>query len=241
MLGVLYGGFAYLAFAASFLCFIAFLDGAGLPRTVDTGPVVPVAEAAARAIGWLLLFGLQHSVMARPTWKRAVARAVPPHLERSTYVLVTSLLLLVLPVAWRPIPKVLWHVDAPIARAALHAVGHAGFALIAVATLLLDHLEFFGLRQPWSHWRGLAPSTSELRTPALYRFVRHPIYLGFLLAFWCVPTMTAGHLLFSAGMSAYLLVGVTLEERDLVAHFGDAYRDYRRRVPMLLPWRPPRP
>lgn len=236
LLSSLYGVAAYLAFSATLLWFIGFSGNLLVGKSVDAGGAA-AAWPAALAIdaSLLLLFGLQHSVMARRGFKQWWTRIVAPVVERSTYVVASSVVLAVVMACWTPIPApVAWRVDGPAAALLWSGFG-IGWAIVALSTFLLDHFELFGLRQAFSAWtRGAAP-TVEFRTPLLYRHVRHPLYLGFLITFWSVPVMTAGHLLFSLGMSAYILVGIAFEERDLVLQFGERYRAYRRQVGMLIP------
>lgn len=237
LLTLLYGVAAYAVFLATFLYAVAFVAGFGVPKHIDNG--APTARPLAIAIdaALLALFALQHSVMARPAFKRWWMRFVPPPMERSTFVLASSLALVVLYWQWRPLPAVVWNVEAPFARGALWALCAVGWLLVLTSTFLINHFDLFGLRQSWRHARGRGPSPEEpFVTRAFYRIVRHPIMLGFLVAFWATPTMTVGHLLFALMTTGYILFAVKLlEERDLVAQFGDTYRDYQRRVPMLLP------
>ncbi|MGL4314304.1 MAG: methanethiol S-methyltransferase, partial [Sphingomonas sp.] len=205
-----------------------------LPVTVDRGPEAPMATAVAVDAALILLFGLQHSVMARQGFKRAWTRVVPPALERSIYVLATSLVLMALFGLWRPIPMVLWQVDGAAALA-LWAVAALGWATVLLSTFLINHFDLFGLAQVYRHWRGRAANAPRFTTPLLYRLVRHPLYFGFFIAFWAAPVMTVGHALLAAGMTAYILIAIGYEERDLIATFGDEYRRYRQRVGMLLP------
>ncbi len=237
LLALLYAVAAYAVFLLTFLYAIAFVSGLDfVPRHVDKGPDAPLAQALAIDVALLLLFAVQHSGMARPGFKRWWTRLVPPPVERSTYVLASSLVLILLFWQWRPLPAVVWLVDGP-ARVALFALAACGWLLVLVGTFLINHFELFGLRQAWFHMRGLPPDRDvPFVERAFYRIVRHPLMLGFLVAFWAAPTMTLGHLLFALATSGYILVAVRfLEERDLVAHYGETYRDYQRRVPMILP------
>jgi protein-S-isoprenylcysteine O-methyltransferase Ste14 len=237
LLALLYGAACYAVFLLAFLYAIAFVAGAGVPKHVDNG--VPTTLPAALAINLVLLslFAIQHSGMARPAFKRWWTRLVPAPVERSTFVLASSLVLVLLFWQWRPLPLVIWEVDGAAARRALYGLSAIGWLLVLASTFLINHFDLFGLRQVWFHARGRCP---DLETPfvtrAFYRIVRHPIMLGFLIAFWATPKMSLGHLLFALATTGYILVAVKfLEERDLVAQYGETYRDYQRRVPMLLP------
>lgn len=236
-LGIVYALMCYLAFAGTTVWAMGFVTNwPGLAASIDRGVMTSPAQAVGMDLALFALFGVQHSVMARAGFKRAWTRLVPAPVERATYVLAASAALALLLWQWRPLPEpVLRSAQSPAARGALHAAGGLGWAVLGVSSLLLDHLALFGLRQPWEHLRGCTGSASAFRTPLLYRHVRHPIYLGFLLAFWGTPDMTAGHALFALASTAYILVGVWFEERDLVREFGARYRDYQRQVGMLLP------
>jgi protein-S-isoprenylcysteine O-methyltransferase Ste14 len=236
VLALLYGATAYAFFLASFLYAIGFVGNLLVPTSVDSGAVAPLGTALVIDLLLLALFALQHSVMARRGFKRWWTRIVPVSLERSTYVLAASAALALLLWQWRPIAEPLvWSVQHPAGVALLHAVFWLGFTVALASTFMIDHFELFGLRQVWSRLVGRAAPRPQFSTPGLYRHVRHPLYLGLLLGFWATPTMTAGHLLFAAGSTAYILLGIWFEERDLIAQFGDRYRLYRERVGMLLP------
>lgn len=236
---LLYGAACYAVFLATFLYAIPFVAGFGVPKHIDNGVVVSLPLALGINLVLLTLFGLQHSVMARPAFKRWWARFVPPVVERSTFVLATSLVLALLFWQWRPLPARLWDVEGDAARWALYGLSAVGWLLVLASTFLINHFDLFGLRQVWRHARGQGPAPeAPFVVRALYRIVRHPIMLGFLIAFWATPTMSLGHLLFALVTTGYILVAVKfLEERDLVAHYGETYRAYQRQVPMLLPWR----
>lgn len=237
-LAVLYGGACYTAFLATFLYAIAFVAGFGVPKHIDNGAQTPLWTALAIDIGLLALFAVQHSGMARPAFKRWWTRFVPPAIERSTFVLVSSAVLALLFWLWRPLPQVVWQVDAGLARGVLWGVSLFGWLLVLTSSFTINHFELFGLRQVWLHARGRVAKDEPFVIRAMYRIVRHPLMLGFLIAFWVTPTMTIGHLLFTAVVTGYIFVAVKfLEERDLVAMHGDTYRDYQRKVPMLLPGR----
>lgn len=230
-----YGLLCYLVFLGVFLYAVGFVGDLAVPRSVDSGPETGRSRALVIDLVLLGLFAVPHSVMARQGFKRWWTRVVPPPAERSTDVLVSSLLLALLFWQWRPLPGVLWEVRHPAGRAALQALFWAGWALVLWSTFLTDHFDLFGARQAYLHFTGRPYTPVRFRTPALYRLVRHPLMLGFLVAFWATPRMTAGHLLFAAATTAYILVAVRLEERDLAALHGQAYRDYQRRVSCFLP------
>lgn len=231
-----YGVVSYLVFLGTFLYLIGFIAGMGVPKGVDDGPLVAWPLALAVNLGLIALFGVQHSVMARPGFKRVWTRVVPPAAERSTYVLLSSVALIILYLAWLPMPATVWSVETPWLRGLLWALFGLGWVVALVSTFLIDHFDLFGLRQVWHHWRGTECPPHPFKTPALYRRVRHPLMTGFLMVFWLVPDMTVGHLLFSAGMTAYIVVGTLYEERDLVAAFGERYRRYSASVPRFIPW-----
>lgn len=237
-LAVLYGAVCYTAFLVTFLYAIAFVTGVGVPKHIDNGASAPLATALAIDLGLLALFAVQHSGMARPAFKRWWTRFVPQPIERSTFVLVSSLVLLLLFWQWRPLSQLVWQIDHGLARGVLWAISLLGWLLVLTSSFTIDHFELFGLRQVWLHARRRSPKDEPFVLRAMYRIVRHPLMLGFLIAFWVTPTMSLGHLLFAVVVTGYIVVAVKfLEERDLVAVHGDAYRDYQRRVPMLLPGR----
>ena len=226
----------YAAFFAAFLYLIGFSAGfSALPTHVDRGLSAAAPVAAAIDIALIALFGVQHSVMARPGFKRWWTRIVPQAVERSVYCLAAAAVLGALFLLWHPIAGVLWEVTNPAGRIALWAMCAAGWAIVFISTWLINHFELFGLAQVWRHWRGVEPQPYRLSTPLFYRIVRHPLYSGFLLAFWAAPTMTVGHALLAAGMTVYVLIAIRYEERDLVDYYGDKYIDYRKRVGTLVP------
>jgi protein-S-isoprenylcysteine O-methyltransferase Ste14 len=233
----LYGATAYVVFFASFLYAIGFVEKLIVPTNIDTGISASTAPALVIDLILMSLFAIQHSVMARPQFKRWWTQFVPASVERSTYVLFASLFLALLLWQWRPMPQIVWHVADPQLAMAITAVSFVGWLIVLTSTFLINHFELFGLHQVANNLAGRPMPAPRFRTPLYYRFVRHPIYLGFIIAFWAAPTMTVGHLLFAAVTTAYIFVGATLEERDLIALFGDDYRRYRQRVAMLVPWR----
>lgn len=229
-----YGVLCYAIFFATFLYAIGFIGGIGVPVTIDGAPAVPLGQAL--LIDTLLLgaFAVQHSVMARPAFKRWWTRIVPKAAERSTYVLFSSLLLIALFAYWQPIGGVIWSVHNPLAQGLLYGVYGLGWLTVLVATYLIDHFDLFGLRQVWLHLRGKAYTPPQFGTPWLYRHVRHPLYIGWFMVFWATPHMTAAHLLFAVATTAYILIAIRFEEHDLMEMHPE-YADYRRRVPMLIP------
>jgi protein-S-isoprenylcysteine O-methyltransferase Ste14 len=232
-----YGLISYVLSFIAILYAIGFVTGLVVPKTIDSGVVGPIAEAVIVNILLLSIFAVQHSVMARKSFKRWWTQFVPESAERSTYVLFSGLALLLLFWQWRPIPAVVWHIENPQLAAAVLGLSFAGWAISLASTFLINHFELFGVSQVVSHFTGRPMPAANFRAPLLYKFVRHPIYLGLIIAFWAAPTMTVGHLLFAAVSTAYILVGIMLEERDLIALFGDDYRRYRDHVSMLVPWR----
>jgi protein-S-isoprenylcysteine O-methyltransferase Ste14 len=238
LFSLLYGMAVYVFFVCTFAYAIGFVGGVFVPKGIDSGAPVPLAEALIVNFALLGIFAVQHSVMARRSFKRWWTRIVPPAVERSTYVLAASLALALLLWQWRPIAEpVVWRIENPAAVNAVWAIFWLGWGVLLLATFLINHFELFGLRQVFSRLEGREIPEAEFRTPFLYRYVRHPIYLGFLLGFWATPVMTTGHLLFAVGATGYILVGIWFEERDLVHQFGETYRRYREQVGMLLPSR----
>ena len=232
---LLYGIASYVVFFATFLYAIGFLGNFGVPTSIDSLPTGGLGEALLVDIGLLALFALQHSVMARPAFKRWLTRIVPTAAERSTYVLLSSVALILLFWQWRPIGAVIWNVESSAGITLLYAGFAAGWVLLLVSTFLINHFDLFGLRQAWLYFRGRPYTDIPFRTPALYNLVRHPLYVGWLLIFWCTPTMTAAHLLFAVMTTAYILIAIQFEEHDLIRAFPE-YATYRQRVPMLVPF-----
>jgi protein-S-isoprenylcysteine O-methyltransferase Ste14 len=235
LFAVMYGIVAYFAFLVTILYAIGFVGNWIVPKSIDTGAAGPLIESVLVNTMLLGLFAVQHSVMARQGFKRWWTQFVPPSVERSTFVLFSSLALLLLYWQWRPIPAPIWTVQNPLIAAALVAISLFGWGLLVLSTFMLSHFELFGLSQVFARLFGKDLPTAKFHTPLLYRVVRHPIYLSFLLAFWATPSMTVGHLLFAVATTGYILIAIQLEERDLIGTFGDQYRSYRQRVSMLLP------
>jgi protein-S-isoprenylcysteine O-methyltransferase Ste14 len=228
---------SYLVFFVTILYAIGFVMGVMVPKNIDTGATSSLPTAIVVNLLLMSLFAVQHSVMARKGFKAWWTQIVPKPVERSTYVLAASSCLLLLFWQWRPIPAVVWQVDDPNLAVAVAMFSLVGWVLVFTSTFLINHFELFGLSQVVNNLADKQVAAPRFRTPLLYKFVRHPIYLGFIIAFWAAPVMTVGHMLFAAVTTAYILVGIWLEERDLVEMFGDQYREYRQRVSMLIPWR----
>lgn len=231
-----YGVVCYLVFFATFLYAIGFLGNFIVPKSIDSGPESPFLYALAINTILLALFALQHSVMARPWFKAAWTRIVPSSVERSTYVLLSSLALLLLFWKWEPMGGVIWNVTNPDGQLALNALYGLGVIIILAATFLINHFDLFGLRQVWLNLRGIPYTNLSFSTPGMYRIVRHPLYVGWLLMFWAAPLMTVAHLVFTLGTTAYIFIAIRFEERDLV-RFHKEYAEYRRQVPMIVPIR----
>jgi methanethiol S-methyltransferase len=232
----LYGIVSYAVFFATFLYAVGFIGNFGVPSTLD-GPLAgSFAGSLLVDLALLGLFAVQHSVMARPAFKRLLTRVVPESAERSTYVLASSLALIAMFAFWQPLGGDVWSVTDATARGVLWGAFAFGWLLVLVSTFLINHFDLFGLRQIWLQLMGRPYTAIAFRTPGPYRYVRHPLYVGWFFAFWATPTMSVSHLVFAVATSAYILVAIQFEERDLVAHLGQAYRDYRERVPMLIPF-----
>jgi methanethiol S-methyltransferase len=235
LLATVYGALVYCFFLITFLYAIGFVGNFLVPKSIDTGASTSLGQALFIDAILLGMFAAQHSVMARPGFKRWWAQLVPKYVERSTYVLCASLILALLFWQWRPISTLIWSVTDSFWVATLDVICGLGWAMVLLSTFLINHFELFGLTQVVAHFRGGELSEPVFRTPFLYRWIRHPLYLGFLLAFWATPAMSAGHLLFAVATSGYILLGIFLEERDLITQFGDRYRSYRASAGMLIP------
>lgn len=230
-----YGTFCYLIFVGTFLYAIGFIGNFGVPTTLDGAATAPLAISFAIDAALLALFAVQHSVMARKWFKAWWTRIVPKPIERSTYVLFSSVALILLFTFWQPLGGVVWSVESPAGRLVLRGLFVFGWGLILYATFLINHFDLFGMRQVWRYLRGQSVSAMQFVTPGPYRLVRHPLYVGWLFAFWMTPLMTSAHLLFSIATTAYILLAIQFEERDLVREYGNAYEEYKQVVPMLVP------
>lgn len=237
LLVVGYGVVAYVAFFVTILYAIGFVGNILVPKSIDSGPESPLGKAVLIDVLLMLLFGVQHSIMARREFKVHWTKIVPKAIERSTFVLISSLLLALLFWQWRPIQATVWEFDNRVLHLGLDVLCFFGWGLVFYSSFLVDHFDLFGLRQVYLHWKGVPYTHPQLKTVSLYKYIRHPLMLGFLIAVWATPEMSAGHLLFSILLSGYIFVGTALEERDLKYFLGADYERYRVETPMLLPLR----
>lgn len=235
LLGFVYGLVSYVVFLIAFLYAIGFVGNIYVEKSIDSGEPGALGTSLLINVALLGLFAVQHSVMARPGFKRVWTTIVPRSVERSTFVLLASLILLLLYREWQPMPDTVWDVSGSTVGMILTAGFWVGWGIVLLATFMLNHFELFGVWQVYLNLVQKEPEDSGFRTPMLYRYVRHPIMLGFLIAFWCTPTMSQGHLLFAVMTTGYIMVGVSLEERDLIAHFGEQYQSYKQRVRAVIP------
>jgi protein-S-isoprenylcysteine O-methyltransferase Ste14 len=232
----LYGVVCYVIFFVTFCYAVGFVSALIVPKHIDSPPTTPLSYAFLVNAGLLTLFALQHSVMARPAFKRWWTKFIPEPIERSTYVLLASLCLIVLFWYWQPMGGVIWQVESPALQTFLQALCLLGFGIVLISTFLINHFDLFGLRQVWFYARGKKYEPLPFRTPFFYKYVRHPLYLGFMIAFWATPVMTAAHLFFAIMTTLYMLTAIQFEEHDLIKHFGSKYEEYRRSAPMLIPF-----
>lgn len=235
-IALVYSACCYVVFLITFLYLIGFVGSVAVPKNINDGPLLAWPLAVLINCALILLFGVQHTVMARKGFKRWLAAVIPTSVERSTYVLLSSLVLVLMFWLWQPMTLTVWEVETTWAKGLLIGLFWLGWGIALLATFLIGHFELFGLKQPIDRWRRATPQAPEFRTPLFYKIVRHPLYLGFLIAFWATPHMTAGHLLFSMGMTVYIFIGASFEEKGLVALFGERYRRYQQEVGMILPW-----
>jgi protein-S-isoprenylcysteine O-methyltransferase Ste14 len=234
-----YGLVAYVLFLVAFIYAIGFVGNLWVPKGIDSGTPGSLTSAIVINVCLLLLFAVQHNIMARPWFKNWWTRFVPQPIERSTFVALASLILLLLYWLWRPMPETVWHVDNSVGRAVLWAIFAAGWGIVLYSSFAIDHFELFGLKQVWMYFKRHEPGVATFSERAIYRWVRHPLMFGFVLAFWAAPTMSQGRLLFAIVTTVWILVAIQIEEMDLAALLGDPYREYRQRTPMLIPWRRP--
>lgn len=233
---LVYGVVSYVLFLGVFLYLMGFVGNFAVPRTMDAAaPSASPLSAVVIDLMLVALFGIQHSVMARGSFKRWIAKWIPEPIERSTYVLMTNAVLILLLWQWRPVGLYVWNVQHAGLQIALYGLFAAGWLTVLYTTFLINHFDLFGLRQTWLYFRGKPYTPLQFKVPSVYRFVRHPLYVGWLTAFWATPTMSVTHFAFAAGMTAYILVAIVFEERDLLERFGAQYESYRKTVPMLLP------
>ena len=234
---LVYGVLSYAIFFGVMVYFICFVTDLFVPHSVDRGPEAPPLLAAITNLALIALFAVQHTLMARSGFKQWLTRFIPFAAERSTFVLVTSLVLGALCYYWRPLPGIVWQVDSPLLAGVLWTICAAGWLLVFASSFMIDHCDLFGLRQVWLHFRRREYTHSPFVTRWVYKYIRHPLMLGVLLGIWFTPTMTQGHLLLAAGLTVYILIGIGYEERDLVRYLGMPYRKYQQTVPRLLPWK----
>lgn len=232
----IYGVTGHLLFLATYVWLAGFVGNLIVPNSMDSAGADSIPLAIAIDLGLITLFGLQHSIMARPWFKRVWTRVIPEPIERSTYVFASCAVTILLMWQWRAIDLMVWDVELPIVRGLLCGLFAIGWLMVPLVSLMIHHFDLFGTRQVWLYLRGREYTSLPFRTPMLYGKIRHPLYVGWMIAFWATPTMTVGHLLFAAAMTGYMLLAVVFEERDLVNHFGAQYEEYRRKIPMFVPW-----
>jgi len=235
ILAFLYGLICYVIFFGAFCYLIGFMGNILVPKTIDTGASGPLAAAVLINLGLVALFGIQHSVMARPGFKKVWTKVIPEPIERSTYVLLSSLVLILLYWQWQPMPAIVWQLESETARLVMMGIFFLGCIIVLLSTMIINHFDLFGLRQVYLHLRAKPQTSLPFQIKGFYRIVRHPLMTGFLIALWAAPTMTQGHLLFTVTMTLYIFIGIHFEERDLARAFGEQYERYRRETPMVLP------
>lgn len=239
VISFVYGVLAHLSFLLILVYLIGFLANVGVPKSIDSGPATPFGQALAINIALLALFAIPHSVMARPGFKQWWTTIIPTHLERSTYVLISNVFVVLLMWQWRPMTEVIWNVEHPVGTVVLWGLFGLGWFVLVFASFMINHFDLFGTRQVYLHLRGEVYTLPTFKATGFYKYIRHPLMLGWLLGFWSTPQMTVGHLVFAVGTTVYILVAIQIEERDLVKFHGEAYEQYRRQVSMLLPFKKP--
>ena len=236
ILVLLYGVISYLLFFGTFLYAFGFVGNLFVPKSIDGEPQVPLAQAILINASLLLVFALQHSIMARPAFKKWWTKIIPEQAERSTYVLLSSLCLILLVWQWQPMGGFIWRIEEPIAKTILTILFIIGWLIVLISTFMINHFDLFGLRQIWFYFLGKKYEPLHFRIPFFYKYVRHPLYLGWLIAFWATPVMSAAHLLFAVLTTGYILTAIKFEEKDLITHFGEKYLSYKNWVPKIIPF-----